>query len=97
VAANRAIVHNFPRVMFVLMPGFGLLTWVLYRKARPFYAAHLYYSIHFHAFAFLAFTLQVSDRWLLLCITTSACGVSSGDRTWQPSGRRRSSGPSTCW
>jgi hypothetical protein len=31
--------------MFALMPAFGLLTWVLYRKVRPFYAAHLYYSI----------------------------------------------------
>jgi hypothetical protein len=57
--AGRAIVHDFPRVMFVLMPAFGLLTWVLYRRARPFYAAHLYYSIHFHAFVFLALTLEV--------------------------------------
>ena len=57
--AGRAVVHDFPRVMFALMPVFGLLTWGLYRKARPFYAAHLYYSIHFHAFAFLALTLTV--------------------------------------
>ena len=28
--------------MFAFMLVFGLLTWVLYRKARPFYAAHLY-------------------------------------------------------
>jgi hypothetical protein len=58
--AGRAVVHDFPRVMFALMPVFGLLTWVLYRKARPFYAAHLYYSIHFHAFVFLILGLQVS-------------------------------------
>jgi hypothetical protein len=62
VQANRAIVHDFPRVMFALMPVFGLFTWVLYRKAKPFYAAHLYYSIHFHAFVFLALTLMVSLR-----------------------------------
>jgi hypothetical protein len=62
VQANRAIVHEFPRVMFALMPAFGLATWVLYRKARPFYAAHLYYAIHFHAFVFLALTLMVSLR-----------------------------------
>ena len=42
VAANRAIVHNYPRVMFALMPAFALATWVLYRKAKPFYPAHLY-------------------------------------------------------
>ena len=58
--AGREVVHDFPRVMFALMPVFGLLTWVLYRKARPFYAAHLYYSIHFHAFVFLALAFQVS-------------------------------------
>jgi hypothetical protein len=58
--AGRAVVHDLPRVMFALMPVFALGTWVLYRKARRFYAAHLYYSIHFHAFAFLAFTLEVS-------------------------------------
>jgi Protein of unknown function (DUF3667) len=48
--ASRAIVHDLPRAMFVLMPFFAVLTWVLYRRARPFYVAHLYYSIHFHAF-----------------------------------------------
>ena len=58
--AGHALVHDFPRVMFALMPVFGLLTWVLYRKARPFYAAHLYYSVHFHAFVFAALTLEVS-------------------------------------
>jgi hypothetical protein len=62
VEANRAIIHNLPRVMFVLMPLFALVTWGLYRKARPFYAAHLYHSIHFHAFAFLMMTLTVSLR-----------------------------------
>jgi len=62
VEANRAIIHGLPRVMFVLMPVFAFGTWLLYRKARRFYAAHLYYSIHFHAFAFLALTLMVSLR-----------------------------------
>jgi hypothetical protein len=41
VKANEALVHDFPRVMFVLMPVFSLLTWVCYRGRRPFYAAHL--------------------------------------------------------
>src|SRR5262249_23295369 len=52
--ASRAIIHDFPRAMFALMPVYGLLTWVLYRKSRRFYAAHLYYSLHFHAVVFLA-------------------------------------------
>ena len=57
--ASRAIVHDLPRVMFVLMPFFAVLTWMLYRRSKPFYVAHLYYSIHFHAFAFLALTLTI--------------------------------------
>ena len=57
--ASIAIIHDFPRAMFALMPAFGLLTWVLYRKARPFYAAHLYYSIHFHAFMFVVLTVSL--------------------------------------
>jgi hypothetical protein len=57
--ASRAIVHDLPRAMFVLMPFFAVLTWVLYRRARPFYVAHLYYSIHFHAFVFLVLTLTI--------------------------------------
>jgi hypothetical protein len=57
--ASRAIVHDLPRAMFVLMPFFAVLTWALYRRARPFYVAHLYYAIHFHAFVFLALTLTI--------------------------------------
>jgi hypothetical protein len=57
--ASHAIVHDLPRAMFVLMPFFAVLTWILYRRARPFYVAHLYYSIHFHAFVFLALTLTI--------------------------------------
>jgi hypothetical protein len=51
--------HNAPRAMFVLMPVFGLLTWVGYRRAQPFYVPHLYYAIHFHAFVFLMLALKV--------------------------------------
>ena len=62
---NDALAHNFPRVMFVLMPVFGLLTWPFYRRAQPFYAAHLYYSIHFHAFAFLVLSTALGLRAVL--------------------------------
>jgi hypothetical protein len=63
VEANRAIIHALPRAMFVLMPVFAVGTWILYRKSRRFYAAHLYYSIHFHAFAFLALTVMAALRF----------------------------------
>jgi hypothetical protein len=63
--ANEALIHNLPKVMFVLMPVFGLLTWIFYRKAQPFYAAHLYYSIHYHAYTFLVLTAAIGLRPLL--------------------------------
>jgi hypothetical protein len=50
---GQAVMHNLPRVMFVLMPLFALLTWAFYRKQQPFYIPHLYYAVHFHAFVFL--------------------------------------------
>jgi hypothetical protein len=34
------------------------------RKAQPFYAAHLYYSIHFHGFAFLVMVLSLPLRFV---------------------------------
>lgn len=51
---GHAVMSNLPRVMFVLMPIFALLTWAFYRRQQPYYIPHLYYSVHFHAFVFLA-------------------------------------------
>jgi hypothetical protein len=52
-----SIMSNLPRAMFVLMPIFALLTWMLFRREQPYYVPHLYYSIHFHAFTFFALSL----------------------------------------
>lgn len=54
-----ALMHNLPRAMFVLMPAFGLLTWIAWRKQQPYYVPHLYYSVHFHAFFFLLLSVYV--------------------------------------
>jgi len=51
--------HNTPRAMFVLMPVFGLLTWLHFRRAQPYYVPHLYCAIHFHAFVFLMLALRL--------------------------------------
>ena len=57
---REQMTHNTPRAMFVLMPVFGLLSWGLYRRAQPYYVAHLYYAIHFHAFVFLMLAVKVA-------------------------------------
>ncbi|MGN6183300.1 MAG: DUF3667 domain-containing protein [Thermoanaerobaculia bacterium] len=56
---GESILHNLPRAMFVLMPAFALLTWMLYRRNQRFYIPHLYYSVHFHAFTFLVLSLSM--------------------------------------
>lgn len=63
---GQAVLKNLPRVMFVLMPIFALLTWLFYRKQQRYYIAHLYYSIHFHAFVFLVMTLYALLARLVL-------------------------------
>ena len=57
---GNALMHNLPRAAFVLMPAFALLTWLFYRREQPYYIPHLYYSVHFHAFAFLVLAVSVS-------------------------------------
>ncbi len=56
---RNEMTHNAPRAMFVLMPVFGLLTWLHFRRAQPYYVPHLYYAIHFHAFVFLMLALRL--------------------------------------
>lgn len=45
-----------PRLMFVILPGFALLLKVFY--ARRLYVEHLIFSLHYHAFAFLALSVH---------------------------------------
>lgn len=56
---GNALMNNLPRAAFLLMPAFALLTWLFYRRAQPYYIPHLYYSVHFHAFAFLVLAVSV--------------------------------------
>lgn len=60
VKLEEAIMHNFPRVMFVLMPFFALLTFAFFRRSQPYFVPHLYYSVHFHAFAFLVMAVTTA-------------------------------------
>ena len=54
---REKIIHYAPRAMFLLLPLFALLTWRFYKSAQPYYVPHLYYALHFHAFAFLVFAV----------------------------------------
>ena len=65
-----SFVHDMPRLMFVLMPFFAFLTWMFYRRAQPYYVAHLYHALHLHAFVFLLMSV-----WIVLSATGPAGNI----------------------
>lgn len=63
-SVNRDFITRLPQVMFVLVPLFGWLVMVFYRKAKLFYTEHLIFALHTHVFAYIMFTL--AGLWGLL-------------------------------
>ncbi|MBW4696898.1 MAG: DUF3667 domain-containing protein [Aphanocapsa lilacina HA4352-LM1] len=53
----RDIEDNLPIAVFTLLPVFALLLKVFYWRSGRYYAEHLIFSLHFHAFIFLALSL----------------------------------------
>ena len=51
---GRAFLAQAPTAMFFLLPAFALLLEGLYLGSKRFYVEHLVFSLHFHAFAFVA-------------------------------------------
>lgn len=56
---NDAFIHYMPNAVFVLLPVFTTLLYLLYRKTGRFFAEHLIFTLHIHAFAFVALTLSL--------------------------------------
>ena len=50
---NESITHNFPKVMFILLPFFALLLKWAYFRRKMYYSEHAVFSIHIHTFIFL--------------------------------------------
>jgi hypothetical protein len=68
--ARAAVVEWVPRVMALLVPIFGLLTFAFFRRRR-FYVEHLVFALHVHAVAFLLLAVgELADmRWVGRAIT----------------------------
>jgi hypothetical protein len=47
-----AILKALSKSFFVLVPLFAWVMWRFFAKDQPFYVAHMYFALHFHAFAF---------------------------------------------
>ncbi|SHN37720.1 DUF3667 domain-containing protein [Chitinophaga sp. CF418] len=70
--------HNYPKMMFVLLPLFALYLKWMYDKKKWFYADHAVFSVHIHVFFFLFFLvctaldtlfhIEVFTSWGLLVI-----------------------------
>ena len=67
-AFARDSIGQIPTVLFLILPVFALLLKGLYARRGWYYAEHLVFGLHTHAFAFLAFTLIV----LLLTVAPGA-------------------------
>ncbi len=52
-AVKHLLIKSLSSMMFLLMPFFGFLVFVLFRKSAPHYVASLVFSLHYHSFAFL--------------------------------------------
>lgn len=58
------LLHNIPKLMFLLLPMFALiLKWVYIRK-KKYYFEHLIYSFHLHSAIFLSVLITMLLTWL---------------------------------
>lgn len=53
----HALEAAFPKAMFILMPLFALVVYAFYFRAERMYVPHFYFSVHYHAFTFVALTI----------------------------------------
>jgi hypothetical protein len=47
-----------PNMIFAMLPVFAAILYLLYLRSRRFYAEHLIFAFHFHAFVFVALTVK---------------------------------------
>ncbi len=70
------IVHDIPRIMFVLLPLFALFTGFFFSRKKNWYTQHFIFSLHFHSFIFIFLVLAglaekllpMDKMWLIIGI-----------------------------
>ncbi|WP_440132720.1 DUF3667 domain-containing protein [Chitinophaga sancti] len=68
--------HNYPKMMFVLLPLFALyLKWFYQRRKKWFYADHAIFSLHFHTFFFIFYLFTTILDWLFNVDFISLAGL----------------------
>ena len=62
---KSSFVRYMPNAVFLLLPVFTLILYLLYRKSGRFFAEHLIFTLHVHAFAFVVLIISlVLPSWL---------------------------------
>ena len=62
---REKIIKNISFMMFLLMPLFGYLLYLFYRRLQRNYVEHLMFSIHMHSFFFMLFTVYLALKFIL--------------------------------
>jgi len=62
---EEGIQHNFPKMMFVLLPLFALILSITFYKNKKFYVEHLIYAFHLHCFIFLFLTVLMILKFVI--------------------------------
>lgn len=57
--------HNYPKMMFILLPFFALILYWLFASNKLYYAEHAIFSIHIHTFIFLLSVVTMLLNMLL--------------------------------
>jgi hypothetical protein len=60
---GTSLVTNVPRTMFVLVPAFAALLFLLHFRSRRYYVEHFIFALHTHAFAFAIFLATLVIPW----------------------------------
>ncbi|MDB5139503.1 MAG: hypothetical protein JWR12_1419 [Mucilaginibacter sp.] len=71
---EEGLKHNFPKMMFVLLPLFALILLITFYKNKKFYVEHMIYSFHLHCFIFLFLTMLMILKFLIPISSDSLIG-----------------------
>lgn len=52
-------VQNLPLMMFILLPFFAFLLWIINYRSKKFYVEHLIHGLHLHSFAYIVYGLAI--------------------------------------
>jgi hypothetical protein len=67
-AFKEHFLHNFPKIMFLLLPVFALILKLVYFNKKKYYYEHFIYSLHVHSAIFLAVLFTLFLQWGLSLI-----------------------------